>query len=437
MNFDRMRTLILDQAIRGKLVPQLMAESVVEQIGDAPKEVPFDIPEKWKWTCMSSVVDVRDGTHDTPKYVDTGIPFVTSKNLKQGAIDFSTVRYISQEDHEEFIKRSKVDEGDILMAMIGTIGNALIVPKGLPEFSIKNIALLKKKADVEISFSYVLLVLKAFEQLMDKQSSGSVQKFVSLKYLRNMPFPVPPLKEQVRIVAKLDEAFDEIARAEKAYQELQTLSGVLRGQILQEAIQGKLVPQLDSEEEVQQIGDAPEDVPFVIPEKWKWTSMSSVVDVRDGTHDTPKYVEKGIPFVTSKNLKQGVIDFSTVRYISQDDHKEFIKRSKVDEGDILMAMIGTIGNALIVPEGLPEFSIKNVALLKKKEDVEISFSYVLLVLKAFEQLMDEQSSGSVQKFVSLKYLRNMPFPVPPLKEQERIVNKVQELLKQVDALSSK
>ena len=254
---------------------------------------------------------------------------------------------------------------------------------------------------------------------------------------QNKLIPLPPLEEQSRIVTRLDEAFAEIDRAEKAYQELQTLSGVLRGQILQEAIQGKLVPQLDSEEAVEQIGDAPEDVPFAIPEKWKWTSMSSVVDVRDGTHDTPKYVEKGIPFVTSKNLKLGVIDFSTVRYISQDDHKEFIKRSKVDEGDILMAMIGTIGNALIVPKGLPEFSIKNVALLKKKEDVEISFSYVLLVLKAFEQLMDKQSSGSVQKFVSLKYLRNMPFPVPPLKEQERIVNKVQELLKQVDALSSK
>lgn len=270
-----------------------------------------------------------------------------------------------------------------------------------------------------------------------KISKGTALPTIDQKKLHRTKIPVPSLEEQSSIVTRLEEAFAEIDRAEKAYEELQMLAGVLKGQILQEAVQGKLVPQLAEEGVVEQIGTAPEEVLFEIPGNWKWTRMSSVVDVRDGTHDTPKYGETGVPFVTSKNLKQGAIDFSTVRYISQEDHEEFIKRSKVDAGDILMAMIGTIGNALIVPKGLPEFSIKNIALLKKKADVEISFSYVLFVLKAFEQLMDKQSSGSVQKFVSLNYLRNMPFPVPPLKEQERIVNKVQELMRLVEALSSK
>ena len=247
---------------------------------------------------------------------------------------------------------------------------------------------------------------------------------------------LPPLPEQIRIVTKIEKSFTEINRAEKAYRELQTLTAVLRKKILQEAVMGKLVPQLDGEPAVEQIGVAPEDVLFEIPKKWTWELMSSIVDVRDGTHDTPKYVDNGIPFVTSKNLCEGKINFSTVKFISREDHELFSKRSKVDSGDLLMAMIGTICNAVIIPDDVQEFSIKNIALLKRKDAVELDFSYVLVVLKALEKTMNEQASGSVQKFVSLKFLRNLPIPVPPLSEQRRIVAKVEELMAQVDRLAT-
>ena len=98
------------------------------------------LPSGWKWYKARECMDIRDGTHDSPRYVADGYPLVTSKNLVDGKIDFSTCTFISKEDHNAISKRSAVDEGDILYAMIGTIGNPVVVEKS-QEFSIKNVAL--------------------------------------------------------------------------------------------------------------------------------------------------------------------------------------------------------------------------------------------------------------------------------------------------------
>ena len=153
---------------------------------------------------FSDVLDVRDGTHDTPKYVTSGIPLVTSKNLVDGGIDFETTKLISIEDAQAINMRSAVDDGDILFAMIGTIGNPVLVKKDR-EFCIKNMALFKAINQELISMEYLLLFLQNEQHVMKKKASGGVQSFVSLKFLRNYLLPLPPAAEQKRIVAKLEE----------------------------------------------------------------------------------------------------------------------------------------------------------------------------------------------------------------------------------------
>ena len=106
-----------------------------EQVGEK-------LPKGWKWVKLKDVVDVRDGTHASPSYLPDGIPFITSKNLKFGQIDFGNVQFISHQDHEFFKQRSCVSKGDILYAMIGTVGNPVIIRTDI-EFSIKNVALFK------------------------------------------------------------------------------------------------------------------------------------------------------------------------------------------------------------------------------------------------------------------------------------------------------
>lgn len=164
-------------------------------------EIPFEIPENWCWSRLNICLDVRDGTHNTPKYVTEGIPLVTSKNLRNGQIDMSNVKYISREDHDAISLRSKVDENDILFAMIGSIGNPVLY-KGGYEFSIKNMALFKHIRN-GVFMEYVYWWLFFSQDYIKKQASGGVQSFVSLNYLRNYFIPIPPLNEQRRIVSKI------------------------------------------------------------------------------------------------------------------------------------------------------------------------------------------------------------------------------------------
>ena len=168
-------------------------------------ELPFEIPENWHWSKMGICLDVRDGTHNTPKYVSEGVPLITSKNLYKGKIDFSTTKFISKEDHIAISQRSKVNPGDIMYAMIGSIGNPVLY-NGHEEFSIKNMALFKKITN-GLDMGYVYWFLYLSQDTMKRFASGGVQSFVSLNYLRNYWIPVPPLQEQQRIASKIDELF--------------------------------------------------------------------------------------------------------------------------------------------------------------------------------------------------------------------------------------
>ena len=106
----------------------------------------------------------------------------------------------------------------------------------------------------------------------------------------------------------------------------------------------------------------------VIPEDWDVVTLSSISDIRDGTHDSPKYIRDGVPFVTSKNILNGKIDFYDITFISSEDAKKIDQRSKVDKGDILISMIGTVGNVALI-DFVPNFSIKNVGLIKPYKNI--------------------------------------------------------------------
>ena len=166
----------------------------------------------WRQTTLGEYYDVRDGTHDSPKYVEHGIPLLTSKNLRSGKIDLDKVKFISEHDYLEINKRSQVNVGDVLMAMIGTIGNPVEIVEE-PNYAIKNVALFKTNTEQCPRFLKYFLSHPVTVKKMLSDAKGTTQKFVGLGYLRNFPISVPPLAEQHRIVAKLDAAFAEIDRA--------------------------------------------------------------------------------------------------------------------------------------------------------------------------------------------------------------------------------
>ena len=155
--------------------------------------------DAWVQRNLGEWSDVRDGTHASPKYIEQGHPMVTSKNLTDSGLDMSDVSYLTDEDFNEINKRSKVDIGDILFGMIGTIGNPVIVDRD--DFAIKNVALIKEQSSPEIINTWLIQYLKSpsFERFIQKKNTGGTQKFIALGLIRDMKLMTPSVQEQARI----------------------------------------------------------------------------------------------------------------------------------------------------------------------------------------------------------------------------------------------
>ena len=436
-------------------------------------EVPFEIPESWEWVRLGSILSViSDGTHKTPHYVSEGVPFLSVQNISGGKFDFTKIKYITQEEHQKLIERIKPQKDDILFCRIGTLGKAIKCTLDF-EFSIFVSLGLLRLIDVSLTDYLVFAINSPLgdKWIHDNKVGGGTHTYkINLVDIPKMLIPIPPLKEQKRIfdeLTKFEPLIEEYSIKENRLSALNVSFGeILKKSILQEAVQGKLVQQDENDEpasvlleriraEKQALIKAgkikkdknesvifrrdnshyekcgsnevciDEEIPFDIPSNWEWSKLGSCLDVHDGTHDTPKYVVNGIPLVTSKNLCDGYIDFSTAKFISEEDHLAISQRSKVDTGDIMFAMIGSIGNPVLYI-GDDEFSIKNMALFKKING-GLDMNYVYWFLYLSQDNMKRFASGAVQSFVSLSYLRNYLIPVPPLQEQKRIVDAIEQL----------
>lgn len=175
-----------------------------------------NLPNGWRIEELGKVFDVRDGTHDSPKYLENkgeGFPLITSKNIKDGKLILEDCNYISKNDYEKINQRSKVNINDIIMPMIGTIGNPHLI-RIEPIYAIKNVALFKPKKELP---KYLIHYLNSniIKQKFLFDSNGGTQKFVSLKYLRNLPIPIPPLQQQEKIVKVLDLSSNLIEKQKK------------------------------------------------------------------------------------------------------------------------------------------------------------------------------------------------------------------------------
>ena len=478
MTPQELKNSILQLAIQGKLVEQRPEEGTAEELyrqiqaekqllikaGKIKKEKPlpeitedekpFDIPESWMWVHLNQIAESGLGkTLDKAKNTGDFCPYLCSINVYWNGISLEKVKEakFTEDDKAKY----RLQKGDLLICEGGDVGRSAVWDSD-EEMYYQN-ALHRVRFYGHVLPQYFKTVIECYKGIgiVDEYSKGMTIKHLVQNALYAMALPLPPLAEQKRIVAKIKELLPLIDRYEQAWTRLEDFNkrfpGDMQKSILQMAIQGKLVEQRPEEGTGEELyhqiqaekqaliktgkikKDKPlpeiteDEVPFDIPESWKWVRFSAVIDVRDGTHDTPKYVTKGIPLVTSKNLVDGRIDFSTAKNISEEDAAAINMRSRVDDGDILFAMIGTIGNPVLVKKDR-EFSIKNMALFKQIDASLLDMRFVLFFLQTAQTDMKAIANASVQSFVSLTLLRNYLFPLPPMNEQKRIVAKLEALL---------
>ncbi len=352
------------------------------------------MPEgKYKMVSLGdkSLFQVESGgtpSSDIPEYWDGNIRWATLVDLPAANLITElkdTERTISPLGLEKSSAKL-LPAGTVLVSTRATIGRVAIAEyETATNQGFKNIIVLD---DSNISNRFVAYMMTALTDRMVSLASGGTFKEISKSNFLTLSIPLPPLTIQEQIVSELDN-----------YQKI--IDGARQ-------VVDNYKPNIR------------------IDASWELKPLGQICDVRDGTHDSPKFVQDGFPLVTSKNIKNGTIILDDVNFISKEDYDKINQRSKVDKGDILMPMIGTIGNPVIV-DIEPTFAIKNVALIKFPSQ-EVKAKYVLFVLNSslFAKYIEATKRGGTQNFISLKDIRSFNIPCPAVEIQERIIKEIEE-----------
>ena len=317
---------------------------------------------------------------------------------------------------------------------------------------------------------YLFGIGEYFSSLLHSAAGKTTFEFVSVKKLGAFLIPVPPKKEQQRIIDALQE-FDPILKEyDKLEQQATKLDNEiydkLKKSILQYAIQGKLVEQDENDEPASvlleriraekkaQLGkkyvesyiykgddncyyehiggkdiNITEEIPFDLPNGWEWTRLKNVINsLTDGTHSTPKYTASGVPFISVKDVSSGKLSFENTKFISYEEHSELTKRCKPQRGDILLTKVGTTGIPVLIDSDI-EFSLFVSVALIKFNAVNILPEYFIYILKSplVQEQAAENTRGVGNKNWVLSDIEKTLLVLPPLAEQKRIVDKINEI----------
>ncbi len=406
--------------------------------------MPFAIPKKWKWVKFSQVLTLENGDRGENypaksklTRTNTGHPFVSAANLENSKISEKDLLFMTQEQCFR-LRSGHIKKGDCLFCIRGSLGKfGFAISDGGAIAS--SLVILRPKNEIFQDYLMVWIKSDQFKKLISTYSNGSAQPNLGAKVLSSFPIPLPPIPEQHRITTKINQLFKQIDCAEQAYNELSgSLAERFRELCLEKAIQGKLVPQLESEPEVEQIGDAPEDVPFEIPEKWRWMQLNKVGQIVGG--GTPKtslseYWDGGtIPWFTPADLGKvhGLYASDSARKITALGLRES-SAVMMPPNSVLFSSRAPIGHIALAADscctnqGCKSF-VPNVGIVLPL--------WGYFAMKARTPDMIARASGTTFKEISGKGVGETLVPIPPLEEQRRIVTKLSELLNVVRQLEN-
>lgn len=354
--------------------------------------------KEWGLKKLSEVVELIMGqSPPSSTYTDKqkGLPFF------QGKAEFGSR---TPEVRKYCSKPVRIAEkNDILMSVRAPVGSLNIadqkccIGRGLCAIRPSN----------KVDYLFLYHFLKSIEEKISAQGVGSTFTAINRKDIEKIEIPVPPLPIQKHIVTILEYAEQLKEKREQANKYMDTI------------IQSLFYYMFDD--------------PVKNEKRFPIEKLNNICDVRDGTHDSPKYVNKGFPLITSKNVSKGYIDFNDAKFISKEDFEKVSKRSYVDNGDIIMPMIGTIGNPIVVNKKR-EFAVKNVALIKFK-DSKTSNVYIKTLLSGpyFNAITKQNNRGGTQKFLALSDIRNIPIPLP----SQELQKEFEKRFKKIESLKAK
>lgn len=496
MTAEQLRNSILQEAISGRLVPQdpndepasVLLQHIREEKARLVKEgklkkkdlvetpiaedeIPFEIPSSWVWVRLNSICDkIVDGDHNPPQGLSeqTEYVMISSRNINNNQlVNLDCVRYLSKEVFDIENLRTTLTEGDILFTSVGSLGRSCVYSGGLNLCFQRSVSIIHT-----LIYNYWLKYYfdsSYYQNFVIDKSTGTAQVGFYLNQLSKSLIAVPPLAEQKRIVAKLEELLPIVEQYGKAQTELDQLNAALPARlcqsILQEAISGKLVPQDKKESAdglkeqlLQSVNNSPlkkrwssepieeDELPFDIPENWQWIRLGDIVYTQTGLSYSKGDLEKKVPnpirVLRGGNIQNGA-------WCTKDDDvmiaPEFVKK------DIFLKK-----NSFITPAVTSLEHLGKTALIREDHNDIVAGGFVLYLLPYDDKndaLMEylayffqsafynsfcktiTNKSGQAFWNISREKLLRLTIPLPPLAEQQRIVAKIEELFEQIDKIS--
>lgn len=475
-----LRKAVLQAAIQGKLTEQLETDDLVndllksimsekkqlvkngiikkekELLPIEEEEIPFDIPDNWGWVRLFDICS-KIGAGSTPKggnvnYVKEGIPFIREQNVYNDGLHYEGIVFIPNEINEKK-KGSIVVANDILLNITGgSIGRCCLVPEDFCKGNVNQHVLIIRMINSDLRAYIHNVLMSPYIQglIWDKQKGD--KEGLSATSTKNFPIPIPPLAEQKRLITKINELMAHIDEYERIENELVTLKKAfpedIKKSILQAAIQGKITEQLSSDSSVDELFEnnkkekefliknkmirkekplpsiEDDEIPFEIPETWRWVRLGDVICLTSGQDlANNKYNEsgKGIPYLTgASNIENEKVIIN--RWTES-------PRAMALKGDLLLTCKGTVGTTCILNED-------NVHIARQIMSIRpyvLNVDYIHIFIKTYVQTLKAKAKSMIPG-IERKNVLEALIPVPPIQEQQRIVEKLLKLLPFCDDL---
>ena len=408
------------------------------------ENVPFEVPESWMWTTIEEICS-KIGSGSTPRgsnYSANGIPFFRSQNVYNDRLVYDDIKYISEEVHQK-MKGTEVLANDLLLNITGgSLGRCAVVPADFNCGNVSQHVCIMRSVLVEPEYFHALVLSSYFAKSM--KITGSGREGLPKYSLEQMAFPLPPLSEQQRIVMEIEKLFALIDQIEHSKVNLQTIIKQTKSKILDLAIHGKLVPQDPNDEPAIELLKRinPDFTPCdnghsrKLPQGWYSVTANDVCSIIGGvSYNKADIQDTGIRVLRGGNIQNGkVIDcfddvFISLSYQNNDN--------QVQRGDIIVvASTGSqtlIGKTGFADRDIPKTQIGAFLRIVRPKQKTLS-PYIRLIFQtdAYKDYIRNVAKGSNINNVKNAHLQNFQICLPPLEEQQRIVQKIEELFSSLD-----
>ena len=478
---EDLKKAVLQAAMQGKLTKQLETDSSVDELlkkiadekaklieeGKIKKEkplsdinndeIPFDIPDSWKWMQLGKIVTIRGGKRIpaglSATTEDTGHIYIRVSDMQNGTILDNDLHFIS-ESIFNVIKNYIISKDDVYITVAGTIGRVGLVPEKFHNMNLTENADRLTPYFINKEYLYRVLSSEPIQTQIREKTKKVGQPKLAIERLSELLLPIPPIEEQQRIVEKLNQILPLIDEYGKEEDELITLCQKfpkeMKKSVLQSAMQGKLTEQLETDSSVDEllkkIADEKEklieegkvkkekplaeikeeEIPFDIPENWRFIKLGSIIDLLSGRdHEPSGYNSKGlgVPYMTgASNISNGELIVN--RWTEKPTAVSHL-------GDLLITCKGTIGEMAYNKIGDIHIA-RQIMGINTYNRVSLDYIQICLKQKVFEL---NQKAKSMIPGISREDLLNLIIPLPPIEEQQRIVEKLNTILPIIDSMA--